>query len=138
MGTDPVYCVTFSPDSKALATCAGRAVVLWDVGTSKPGDTLWGPAPARCLAFHPDGKTLVVASDNTDVLVRDVPGKRPGLAMGMVGHESGVRDAVWRADGGLLQRPTAACGSGIPAPARSAARRSASPRPRASGTARSP
>ncbi len=102
MGTDAVYCVAFSPDSKTLATCAGRAVCLWDVATGTPGATLWGPQPAHCLAFHPDGKTLVAAGDGQDVLVRDVPGKRPGLAMALVGHDSGVREAVWRADGGLL------------------------------------
>ncbi len=102
MGAEPVYCVAFSPDSKTLAAPAGRAVCLWDVGTGKPGATLWGNAVVRCLAFHPDGKTLVTAGDTRDVLLRDVPGQRPPLAQGLMGHASGVRDASWRADGGLL------------------------------------
>ena len=42
MGTDPVYCVAFSPDGKTLAVTAAPAVCLWDVGTGKPGGTLWG------------------------------------------------------------------------------------------------
>jgi len=103
MGTDPVHCLAFSADGKILAIPAGRAVVLWDVGTGKPGDTLWGNgAPVRCLAFHPDGKTLLAGGDDKDLLLRDVPGKRTGLAMGLVGHDGGVRDCAWRADGGLL------------------------------------
>jgi DNA-binding beta-propeller fold protein YncE len=102
MGADPVYGVAFSPDGKTLAVTSGQAVCLLDVETGAPGDALWGSAPARCLAFSPDGKTLVVGGDGNDVLVRDVPGKRPPMAMGMVGHESGVCDAAWRADGGFL------------------------------------
>ena len=49
----------------------------------------------RCLAFHPDGKTLMTGG-NQDVMVRDVPGKRPPMAMGLAGHGSGVRDGAWR------------------------------------------
>src|SRR5262249_2810147 len=102
MGTDAVYCVAFSPDGKTLATSSGAAIILWDIGTGKPGGTLWGSGvPVRCIAFHPDGKTLR-SGGARDVLVRDVPGKRPAFAMGLAGHESGVRDGAWRADGGLL------------------------------------
>jgi WD40 repeat protein len=103
LGTKAVYCLAFSPDGKTLATGGEeRAVCLWDVARGTPGATLWGPSFVRCLTFHPDGRTLVAAGGTKDVLVRDVPGKRAPFATGLVGHDSGVRSALWRADGGLL------------------------------------
>lgn len=58
--TDSVWSVSFSPDSKTLATSsADKTVRLWDVATGKELAALKdAPCGVSSVAFSPDGKTL--------------------------------------------------------------------------------
>jgi serine/threonine protein kinase/WD40 repeat protein len=104
LGTGAVHSLTFSPDSQTLAVaCDEKVVCLWDLASGKGVGTMFGPrSQIRCLAFAPNGQTIVIGGDDQEVMVRHVPGKGEPRAMSMVGHNSSVRDCVWRADGGLL------------------------------------
>ncbi len=66
---DRVASAAVSPDGKVIASCAGRAVYLWDAATGKELQRLEAhPLGATSIAFSPDGKAL--ASGGRDNLIR--------------------------------------------------------------------
>ncbi len=90
----PVSAVAFSPDGSRLATGDfDGSVVLWDVKTRRPLETLTsllGDA-VRSIAFSPDGKYLAVGGKGGAVVLRDLQTgavKRPPV-------ESALRGNAW-------------------------------------------
>ena len=54
---DLVFSVAVAADNKTFATGSkDGSIVLWDLGTGKPGLTLRGAGYARCLTFAKDGR----------------------------------------------------------------------------------
>src|SRR5262249_3513310 len=66
--TDPVNCVTFSPDGRVLASAgADRLVKLWDARSGKQLSTLKGHAHRiLSVAFSLDGTLLASAGGDTN------------------------------------------------------------------------
>ncbi len=62
--TDGVQLAGFSPDSRWLATGAGRSLWLWEVASGKGKRYPAYQKHVSALAFHPDG-TLLAAADRT-------------------------------------------------------------------------
>ncbi|MCB8777869.1 hypothetical protein LJE17_10105 [Planktothrix agardhii 1031] len=71
--TDWVWDVSFSPDSKRLASASGdKTVKLWDVSAGKEIQTLTGHTDGlRGVSFSPDGKRLATASSDKTVKLWD-------------------------------------------------------------------
>jgi WD40 repeat protein len=66
--------LAFSPAGDVLAVSEGNVVRLYDPATGSVVGVAEGHlASVNCLAFGPDGRTLVSGSDDTTVLVWDVP-----------------------------------------------------------------
>jgi WD40 repeat protein len=64
--------VAFAPDGKALASCVGSAVRVWDLATGEEVLPPAGPrGPVEAVAFAPDGKCLAYAAAG-DVLLLQV------------------------------------------------------------------
>jgi WD40 repeat protein len=71
--TKAIRSVAFSPDGKMLAATSGNSVVLWNVATDKPLESLTGPARAiYALAFSPDGKTLAAGGEGRTIVRWDL------------------------------------------------------------------
>jgi WD40 repeat protein len=79
-GDGPVYCLSFSPDSRCLAACRGSAVIVWDLaqGTREKYRFTargWG---ATTLALSSDGKRLAAGSNfSAQVRLWDLERGRP-------------------------------------------------------------
>lgn len=105
-----VYCVTFSPDGQTLASCAGRSVQLWDVGTGRLRVADRVGRDARGAAYSLNGKTLAVAisedrlalCDPDSLDVRSERGPRPDMKSVLLGHDDSVRRIANSHDGNLL------------------------------------
>ena len=110
-GKDPLSCLAFSPDGRALAGAdfAGH-LILWDTATGKVLATLSQEnlRQVRSLAFSPDGKTLAAAVGD-----RRGRGREPGLIVlwdaatgqrlaSLTGHTNAVLSVAFSPDGKLL------------------------------------
>ena len=71
---DSIYAARISPDTKLLATASyDREVLIWDVATAKPLQTLTGHNDAIYgLSFSPTGRFLATASGDRTVKLWDV------------------------------------------------------------------
>jgi hypothetical protein len=118
--------VAFSPDGRSLATADLNDVTVWEVATRKPRSTIRaaGQWPVR-PRFSPDGRFLAWLVRNVLVEVWDV--RRGRLAATLRGHDGGIRDFTFTADGRslvtasddctLLVWEVAGAAAGLPAPA---------------------
>jgi WD40 repeat protein/uncharacterized caspase-like protein len=72
--TGPIYCVTYSPDGRILASASeDRSVKLWDVATRREIRTLMGHSDrVESVAFSPDGKLVASSGDDGRVVVWEV------------------------------------------------------------------
>ncbi len=82
-----VYCVTYSPDGKTVATASkDRTVRLWDAETAKELSALAGHTDeVSSVSFSPNGKMLASSGDDATIRIWDVETrktirvlKRPG------------------------------------------------------------
>jgi WD40 repeat protein len=73
-GSDPVYAVAFSRDSRTLLTAGADGTVrFWDVGTWRETNRFdWGIGKIHLVAFAPDGLTCAAAGEKGKVVVWDV------------------------------------------------------------------
>jgi WD40 repeat protein len=66
--TDNVFTLTFSPNSRLLATAASRTVRLWDVQTFQCLHRFRAfVRTVGCLAFSPDGRLLAAGNGESRV-----------------------------------------------------------------------
>ena len=68
----PVFTMTFSPDSKRIATTcflSDQTVRIWDVDTGQEVLVLKGPSRDSLIMFSPDGKRLLAVGRDKTVMV---------------------------------------------------------------------
>jgi RNA polymerase sigma factor (sigma-70 family) len=100
-----VWCVTFSPDGRLLASSAGGTadkpgeVYLWDCATGKLVATTHTEKSVRSIAFSPDGKVLAAAEFDGTVKLRDTVGTVRAILRHPV---RGVNAVRFTPDGKLL------------------------------------
>ncbi|MFC1431448.1 WD40 repeat domain-containing protein [Streptacidiphilus sp. N1-3] len=98
--TGPVLRVTFSPDSRLLATAGDDGVVqLWDPATGQPGDLLFvsSSRPLRAMAFSPDGHLMAITHGWPAVNLWE-----PGEPLGSLLTDHAVSALAFSPDGRLL------------------------------------
>jgi hypothetical protein len=100
VAASPVLALSFSPDGRILAGCAGErpgggpgGVILWETLTGAEVRRLTGHrgTPAS-VAFFPDGRRVVAAGSDTSALVYEV---RPPARWPADGPAKQERDAAW-------------------------------------------
>ena len=98
--TSSVFSVSFSSDSKILASGSGdKTIRLWDVATGEPLGEFKGPLDTSSNV-SPDGKTLVSGSWDTIVYLRDaVTGEQLRV---FKGHTAPVFSVSFSPDGKTL------------------------------------
>ena len=104
-----VYCVTFSPDGKTLASCAGTTIRLWDVETGRLSLASSDLGHARRVSFSSDGKTLAVTTGVDNVTLCDPKSldvrsvrRAKSTQAAWLEHDSSVRGIAYWPDGDLL------------------------------------
>ena len=100
--TAPVTNITFSPDSKVLASSSDdHTVRFWDVQTGTHLRVLTEEAGiAYSLAFNPDGNILACSRSTKIIDLWDVPSGTQLLTL--TGHTEGVYSVAFSPDGSLL------------------------------------
>jgi WD40 repeat protein len=97
---EPATSVAFRPDSRYLASAAGKTVKIWDTKTWKEVATLQGHSQSIVrVAYSPDGKRLASASMDKTVNLWD-PGTRQVVLS--LGHEASVNGVAFSPDGKYL------------------------------------
>jgi WD40 repeat protein len=100
--TDRVFCVSFSPDGKTVASGGfDAAIKVWDVQTGKVRYTLKGHEhDVRSVAFSPDGKTLASCSYDRTIKLWDT--KTWMVRATLKGHTDCVDSLSFSPDGKTL------------------------------------
>lgn len=109
-----MHAVSFSPDGKTLATCAGQGTVcLWEDRTWKPlckfqagGITPSESPGSSTLGWAPDGASLAVLRKEDTVLLILNPQSGQVLRE-LEGNSQEISTIAWSPDGGLLALGTA-------------------------------
>ena len=94
--------VTFSPDSKQLASVSGGYTFrLWETATGAPLQTLKGHSYCvSAVAFSPDGKQLASASYDGTVMLWDAA---TGAPLQTLKVDAGVQALAFSSDGACLE-----------------------------------
>ncbi|KAF7508093.1 hypothetical protein GJ744_009675 [Endocarpon pusillum] len=98
----PIYSVTFSADSRRLASASSdRTVRLWDSETGALQQTLEGHSKSvNSVAFSADGRRLASASYDSTVRLWD--SETGALQQTLEGHSKSVNSVAFSADGRRL------------------------------------
>ncbi len=98
---DTLTAVTFSPDSKRLASAArDKTVKVWDLQTGEPLQTLTvGQNQISALAFSADGKRLAVGDAALQAMVIDLS---TGAVVKTIAHPDAVGEVALSPDGATL------------------------------------
>jgi len=98
----PVYGVTWSPDSKQLATAGSdRTARVWDAQNGHLLLTLSGHGGVvRSIAWSPNGKLLATGSSDQTVKLWDAKSGKQLLTL--FGHRNPITRVVWSADSSRL------------------------------------
>ena len=98
---DGVVSVAFSRDGTLASGALDGTVILWDVATQQPKDTLTGhTASARSVAFSPDGSILASGSHDGTVILWDVATQQPKDTL--TEHTAPVETVAFSRDGSTL------------------------------------
>ena len=94
--------VTFSPDSRWIATCAlNKKAKLWEVATGREILVFSGhTAEIMTLAFSPDGRWLATGSQDHTVKLWDIGAGHEAYTLS--GHTGGVNALAFSPEGKLL------------------------------------
>lgn len=101
---DAVTSVTFSPDSKVLASGGSdNTILLRDAATGQPiGKPLEGhKSYVQSVVFSPDGKTLASGSDDNTIILWNMETHQP-ISKPLQGHNDNVYSIAFSPDGKML------------------------------------
>ena len=97
--SDDVYDMAWSADGRLASGSRDNTVIVWDLDTSRPAQTLKGHTSAvSSVAWSPDGRLASGSVDNT-VILWDLNTGQP--AQTLQGHTASVTSVAWLADGRL-------------------------------------